>query len=72
MPIGLPTEDLIFLCLPAGLGFQSGKSPLSETEPDVFQRIRDLEDKLELQRRHLKELEEKVGGGNLLCSCCFH
>lgn len=27
---------------------------------DVFQRIRELEDKLELQRRHLKELEEKV------------
>lgn len=27
-----------------------------------FQRIRELEDKLEAQKRHLKELEEKVGG----------
>lgn len=28
----------------------------------MFQRTRELEDKLEAQRRHLKELEEKVGG----------
>lgn len=29
---------------------------------DVFQKIREMEGKLELQRRQLKELEEKVGG----------
>lgn len=28
----------------------------------MFQRIRELEAKLETQKRHLKELEEKVGG----------
>lgn len=28
----------------------------------MFQRIRELEAKLEIQKRHLKELEEKVGG----------
>lgn len=28
----------------------------------MFQKIRELEGKLELQRRQLKELEEKVGG----------
>lgn len=28
----------------------------------MFQRVRELEAKLEIQKRHLKELEEKVGG----------
>lgn len=28
----------------------------------MFQRIRELEGKLEVQKKHLKELEEKVGG----------
>lgn len=28
----------------------------------MFQKIREMEGKLELQRRQLKELEEKVGG----------
>lgn len=31
----------------------------------LFQRIRDLEDKIELQKRQLKEIEEKVN----LCMC---
>lgn len=35
---------------------------LSDTELNVLQRVRELEDKLEVQKRHLKELEEKVGG----------
>lgn len=34
----------------------------SDSSRAVFQRTRELEDKLEAQRRHLKELEEKVGG----------
>lgn len=33
-----------------------------DSQRHVFQRTRELEDKLEAQRRHLKELEEKVGG----------
>lgn len=41
-----------------GLGLGS----LSEAWLDVFQKIREMEGKLELQRRQLKELEEKVGG----------
>lgn len=39
-----------------------GASTASDTKRNVFQKIRELEDKLEVQRRHLKELEEKVGG----------
>lgn len=42
--------------------FEPGKFTFSDTELNVLQRVRELEDKLEIQKRHLKELEEKVGG----------
>ena len=42
--------------------FEPGNFTFSDTELNVLQRIRELEDKLEVQKRHLKELEEKVSG----------
>lgn len=42
--------------------FEPGSFLFSDTELNVLQRVRELEDKLEVQKRHLKELEEKVGG----------